>query len=376
MSLSFKLALRNLLHDRLRLIATIVGIVFSIVLVTVQVGVFVSFQRMATTMIDHASADLWVVPLGTKTFEDTSLLDDRVRLRALSIDGIAGAVPLVIGSAPWRLPNGGTTPIFVIGSDLKAAGLHPWNLVEGGMEMLTVANAVAVDQLYFKRLGVSQLGDNGEIREQKVHVALITKGIRSFMMPYVFSSLETARSYIGIGPSKATFFLLQLAPDAHVESIRRDLRAAISDAEILTPNEFRKRSRDFWLFETGAGAALFIGVLLGVIVGTVIVAQTLYSSTKEHFSEFATLRAIGASSRYIYKVIIFQALISAVIGFSLATCFSLIIVKATTDTPLPIVLTPVTVLALFLLTVVMCVLSAISSIVQVMKLDPVVAFAR
>jgi putative ABC transport system permease protein len=88
------------------------------------------------------------------------------------------------------------------------------------------------------------------------------------------------------------------------------------------------------------------------------------------------LRAIGASSRYIYKVIIFQALISAVIGFSLATCVSLIIVKATTDTPLPIVLTPLTVLALFLLTVIMCVLSAISSIVQVMKLDPVVAFAR
>src|ERR1700693_475891 len=98
MSLSFKLTLRNLLHDRLRLIATIVGIVFSIVLVTVQVGVFVSFQRMATIMIDHASADLWVVPLGTKTFEDTTLLDDRIKRLALSVAGITAAVPLVIGS--------------------------------------------------------------------------------------------------------------------------------------------------------------------------------------------------------------------------------------------------------------------------------------
>jgi putative ABC transport system permease protein len=376
MSLSCKLALRNLLHDRLRLIATIVGIVFSIVLVTVQVGVFVSFQRMATTMIDHASADLWVVPLGTKTFEDTTLLDDRIRLRAFSVDGITGVVPLVIGSAPWRLPNGGTTPIFVVGSELKAAGLHPWNIIEGSLETLEAANAAAVDQLYFKRLGVSQLGDSGEIRGQKTQVTLITKGIRSFMMPYVFTSLETARSYVGIEPSKATFFLLHLAPQADVENVRREVRAAISDAEVLTPDEFRSRSRNFWLFETGAGGALFIGVLLGIIVGTVIVAQTLYSSTKEHFSEFATLRAIGASSRYIYKVIIFQALISAVIGFGLATCISLIIVKVTTDTPLPVVLTPLTVLALFLLTVSMCVLSAISSIVQVMKIDPVVAFVR
>jgi putative ABC transport system permease protein len=376
MSLSFKLALRNLLHDRLRLIATIIGIVFSIVLVTVQVGVFVSFENMATTMVDHASADLWIVPLGTKTFEDTTLLDDGNRVRALSVDGVIEASPLVIGSAPWHLPNGGTTPIFVVGSELKAAGLHPWNLVGGSLEMLAVPNAVAVDQLYFKRLGVSQLGDIGEIRDQRAHVTLITKGIRSFMMPYVFTSLEQARSYVAVGPSMATFFLLRLAPAADVEDVRRDLRDVISDAEVLTPDEFRSRSRNFWLFETGAGAALFIGVLLSVIVGTVIVAQTLYSSTKEHFSEFAALRAIGASSRYIYKVIIFQALISAVFGFSLATCISLIIVKATTDTPLPVVLTPITELALFLLTVVMCVISAISSIVQVMKIDPVVAFTR
>ena len=68
--LILKLAARNLFHDKLRFAATIVGIVFSIVLVTVQLGLFVSFERMVTTMIDHAPADLWIVPLGTKCFED------------------------------------------------------------------------------------------------------------------------------------------------------------------------------------------------------------------------------------------------------------------------------------------------------------------
>ena len=78
--------------------------------------------------------------------------------------------------------------------------------------------------------------------------------------------------------------------------------------QALTPHEFRDQSRSFWLFGTGAGAALFAGALLGVIVGTVIVAQTLYSSTKDHLNEFATLRAIGSSDSYIYKVIVCQAL--------------------------------------------------------------------
>ena len=65
MSLVFRLASRNLLHDRLRFIATVVGIVFSMVLVTVQIGLFLSFDRMVTTMIDHAAADLWIMPRGT-----------------------------------------------------------------------------------------------------------------------------------------------------------------------------------------------------------------------------------------------------------------------------------------------------------------------
>ena len=86
------------------------------------------------------------------------------------------------------------------------------------------------------------------------------------------------------------------------------------DVEVLTPAEFRERSRTFWLFGTGAGAALFAGAVLGVIVGTVVVAQTLYASTKEHLNEFATLRAIGSSRHYIYRVIIWQAVLSAVIG--------------------------------------------------------------
>ena len=74
MPLVFTLAARNLFHDRLRFAATLVGIVFSMILVTVQMGLYLSFARMVTTMIDHAGADLWIMPSGTKCFEDPSLL--------------------------------------------------------------------------------------------------------------------------------------------------------------------------------------------------------------------------------------------------------------------------------------------------------------
>ena len=188
--------------------------------------------------------------------------------------------------------------------------------------------------------------------------------------------VNRARAHTGVPSGKATYFLIRLSPDADLDHVRRQLLSNIPDVEVLTPAEFRERSRTFWLFSTGAGAALFAGALLGVIVGTVIVAQTLYSSTKEHLNEFATLRAIGSSRRYIYKVIVCQALLSAVIGFSIAALIGAAIVQLTAATALPIVITPELLAGLFLLTVVMCVGSAIAAIIQVTRIDPAIVFTR
>jgi putative ABC transport system permease protein len=340
-------------------------------------GLYLGFGHMVTTMIDHASADLWIMPRGTKCFEDPSLIDARNRYRALSVEGVADAVPVVIGFADWRTPAGGTTPVFVIGSDLRSAGLHPWNLVEGRVESLAIPNAVAIDRSYFERLGVSGIGDRAEIRQMAVQVAAVTDGIRSFTTtPYVFMDVDRARAHTGVSADKATYFLVRLAPGAGIEQVRERILAKISNVEVLTSAEFSDRSRSFWLFGTGAGAALFAGALLGVIVGTVIVAQTLYSSTKDHLNEFATLRAIGSSSRYIHKVIVCQALISAAVGFGLAAVIGRAIVHLTASTALPIVITNGLMIGLFLLTVAMCIGSAIAAIVQVTRIDPAVVFTR
>ena len=377
MSLAPKLAFRNLFHDRLRLIATVIGIVFSIVLVTVQMGLYVSFERMVTVMIDHADADLWIVPRGTKCFEDPSLLDERERFRALSVAGVATAAPLVIGFAQWRTPSGGNTPIFMIGSDPRSEGLRPWNVVEGKVEALAIPGAVVIDRSYFDRLETTRIGEYAEIGDQKVQVLAITNGIRSFTTtPYVFSSIDRARAYTGTAANKASYFLVRVTPGANVIQVRDRLRAQLPDTEVLTTAEFRDRSANFWLFGTGAGAALFAGALLGLIVGTVIVAQTLYSSTKDHLNEFATLRAIGSSGRYIHKVIIFQALLSAVIGFCIAAAIGWIVVLTTADTALPVVITPLMTAILLVLTVLMCVLSAIAAIVKVTRIDPAMVFTR
>ena len=378
MSLVMTLAARNLFHDRLRFTATLIGIVFSVVLVMVQMGLFLGFGHMVSTMIDHANADLWVLPKGAKSFEDPSLLDARLRDKVAAVDGVASAQPLVIGFSDWRLESGEVTPVFIVGSDPKTDALQPWNVVEGDVRALSQWGAVVVDRSYFDRLGIKKVGDTAEIRGHKVKVVALTDGIRAFTTtPYVFVDQKDARFYTGTLPSKASDLIVRFKADADRAKATQAIRDQIGkNAEVVTTAEFRKRSRSFWLFGTGAGAALFAGALLGVIVGTVIVAQTLYSSTKDHLSEFATLRAMGSSNNYIYNVIIYQALLNAVIGFIIAGGIGHVVVRMTERSALPIVITPWLVAALFVLTVVMCVASGIVAIIRVVRIDPASVFMR
>jgi putative ABC transport system permease protein len=380
MSLVFTLASRNLFQDRLRFVASLIGIVLSVVLVTVQIGLYYGVARMVTTMLDHASADLWVVAKGVRYFEDLSLIGAGLQSRLSGINGVAKVAPVVAGFSAWTNPDGTMTPVFVVGSDYGTGGLYPWNVVEGSAKSLATPGTVAIDLAYYNRLGLKDVGATTQIRNQPVTVGAITNGIRSLtMIPYVFSDLDTARSYIGLPAGYVSDFLVRVKPGADVAAVRQDIISNLSNiakVQVLTPDQFRKESRSFWLLETGAGVALAAGAILSIIVGTAIVALTLYSSTKDHLYEFATLRAMGATNRYIYRVIIYQALLNALIGFAVAAAIGLALVHFTANTSLQIVVTTGLMLEILLLTVAMCIASAMAAIARVIRIDPVVVLSQ
>jgi len=373
------LAIRNLFHDRIRLIVTLVGILFSIVLVAVQLGLYLGARKMIIDMIENANGELWITAYGAKSFEEGGiLLTPRERHTALATPGVTAVVPLIVSFAEWRKPGGGSTNTVVVGSDAQDNGLKAWNIVEGSIAAIEAPDGVAVDRSYLGDLGISGVGDIAQIERGRVRVRALTEGIRSFTMaPYIFTTLNRARSLLGVPGENATYYLVQVKPGTDVEELRKDLVARLGpNTEVLTKAEFRDRSLDQWLFSTGAGVALIGGAILGLIVGTVIVAQTLYSSTKDHLNEFATLRALGSSSGYIHKVILAQAGLSAVIGYVLGMIIALTVVVLSTHTALPIIMTPGLAVSLFLLTLFMCAISAISAIMKVTKIDPAMVFSR
>lgn len=371
-----KLAIRNLFHDRARFLVTLVGILFAVLLVAIQLGMFFGARQMITAMIERANGDIWIGAYGADIVEQGLLLTGRERFTALSTPGVQAVTPLVISFAEWRKPDGTTAHIVVAGSNRDDDSLKPWNVVEGASFPVS-PNGVIADRTYAKALGISGVGSEALIEGHPVRVEGLTEGIRSFTTsPYVFASLNEAHTLTSVPADRANFYLVKLAPGADPGEVKRELQSRLGKVYVFTKEEFRQKNLDYWLFGTGAGSALLGGTVLGLLVGTVIVGQTLYSSTKDHLSEFATLRALGAPARYIHKVILMQALISGLFGWALGTLLTVSITSFSGEAALPIIFSPALAAFLLVVTLAMCALSATSSILKVTRIDPAMVFAR
>lgn len=372
----FILAFRNLVHDKTRLVATLAGLTFAVILVGVQLGLYFGVRKIVTDPIDHTNAQLWIIPYGAQSIEDGfPILGGNVRHEALATPGVQSVVPVVASFANWNRPDGGITHIVIIGSDPEDGGLAPWNLSNGSWTDIKGYKGVGVDRTYLDALGVEGIGSHASIdygpQLRSLRVRALTDGIRSFTQsPYVFTTAARAREFFGVPASNSTFLLVDVAPGADLERVRQQIAARLSDVEVLTTPEFRNRSIKHWIFRTGVGVALILGTILGIVVGVVIEAQTLYSATLDHIKEFAVLRMLGSSAGYVYRVILAQASIISLAGFVIGALGIAVVHYFSQGTALPLVVPPLLVLAMLVASLLIGVISASIAVTKVLRIDP------
>ena len=368
-------ALRNLIHDRIRLIATLVGVVFAVVLMNVEIGIFIGFTETTSSLIDHADADLWIMAPGTRNVDQVIAISERKYYEAVATPGVAQAAKLNVEFANLRRPDGGTESVLVVGVDPTSTLAGPWDVVEGDVQNLRYPNTVMIDEFYREKLGIKRLGEIVEIGDHRAQVVGFTRGIRSFTQsPYVFASTKTALDYSRIRSDETKYVLVKLAPGASASDVKRRLQSGLQDVAVKSARAFRYETQFYWMFTTGAGLALLAAAIMGLVVGGVIISQTLYATTIDHIAEYGTLRAIGASDTYLYGIIVRQAVLTGVAGYAIGLALSIVCVAITKNGGPAMILPMPIVAALLVLTVLMCITAALVSIRKVTKIDPGAVF--
>ncbi|MFM7200781.1 MAG: ABC transporter permease [Myxococcota bacterium] len=371
----FLLARKILLHDPLRFMIAVAGVGFAVMLALLQTSFYNGFLNNASNLIDHTEADLWVTARGIQNVDFCSPIPMRYQERIKSMPGVAWVEPLIIALTLWRLDTGGLEGTEIIGFDPDGGHAGPWRMVAGLPDAIKTPNTLIMDVFDMRKFRVTGMGHEAELGGAKMRVVGFTRGIRSFTtVPYTFTSLRNARLYTNLKNDQATYFLVGLQPHADQRALKAQIRT-LTGVDVYNKAEFAARTRDYWNRSTGVATVLFASSLLGLLVGMVVVGQTLYASTVEHLREFGTYKALGATNRDIIQVIVMQSLIAGGLGYVLGLLlvgYAKRVIDVFTD--IPSQLGALEFVGMFGVTILMCVGASYFSIRKVTRLEPAMVF--
>jgi len=368
------IARKNLLHDRTRFIITVVGVTFSVVLIFSQFGIYLGFMENASIIIDNTQADIWVTSKNSSNFDFPVPFNERKLNKVRQTTGVAWADHLLLGWANMRRRDGGQENIELVGFNPETGVGGPWRLLAGELQAVKAGKAIIVDESAFPKLGNLKVGDQVEINEQKVRVVGISQGVRGFTTaPYVFTSYRAAQDLDPFSRDRTVFIVARVEPGYDPQEVAARLRE-IRDVDVYTRDQYSWKTRLYWTWETGIGVGFGLTVFMAIVVGVVIVSQTIYSATIEHLREFGTLKAIGATNRDVYGIILKQALINALIGYAVGLTLTLLAVRSLGATGMVLVIPLGLMAAVFVLTLAMCATASVVSVRKALKVDPLVVF--
>jgi putative ABC transport system permease protein len=367
------LALETLIADRAKLLTALVGVIFSIVLVNIQGGFFLGLIGRASLLVDYSQADIWV---GHKDMHNVDFPRDIPRRwiqRVRAVSGVKQAHPYLIGWADVTLPSGGWENSVIVGVQRGEAMGNPWNLTKNDPEAMLRTNGVIFDECEAEKLEYPAIGDLREIGGRRARVVGTTHGITGFLVaPYIFTTYERACAYLHESPDLCSYFLVQVEPGADIAQVCDAIRQRVPGLDVYTRNQYASISINFWMTRTGLGISFGAATLLGLLVGLVMVAQTLYALVLDRLGEFGTLKAIGAKDRQIYALLLIQALVMAVIGAIVALALTWAIQSLYSTPRAPIVIPAWLSLGSCLLVLVICLVASLLPYQRIRKLDPMI----
>jgi putative ABC transport system permease protein len=169
--------------------------------------------------------------------------------------------------------------------------------------------------------------------------------------------------------------LLRVRPGTEGETVRRLGAILPPDTLALSRAALNGREEDFWVNQTSTGKIFTSGVLVAMAVAAVVVYQVLSNDVRRHLPEYATLKAMGYTNRYLSRVVVVQALIYALGAFGPAVALAYVVYRVTAAlAQIPMRLT-VTNLAIALgMAAAVSLLSALLSVGKLRRADPAELF--
>ena len=376
--MAFQIAWRILVDQKGRTALATGGIFVAILLVFIELGFFVAVPQGGMLIYDHMRFDLLLCS-NRYRFQGQAGQFPRVRLAtATTIPEVAQASPIYLGGGKWQDANGGLkVDVSVLGLDPHAASFAVPD-IESQSALLDRPDTVLVDGASRSLFGPIQSGRQIDIAGKRMTIGAPYKLGTGFLGLGVAIASEANffRIFPERSPDQVNLGLVTLKPGADPDRVAQAIRAILpGDTQVFTRPELVAHEVAYWTTRTATGLIFGSGLIVAFVVGIMVLYQTLATQITRQLPQFATLKAIGYSDRYLNGIVLAEALLMTAVAFVPALGAALAVYALVrSETLLPLALTTPQFATVFALTLMMAAASAFLSLSALRRADPAEIF--
>jgi putative ABC transport system permease protein len=320
----FDLIIRNLWKKKVRSIGLAFAVAIAVMAVVTLDVTSSGLEQSAAAIVSVGKADFTVAQKGAS---DTlsSTIDKQELARISQTPGVASAVGVLVETENLNADN----PVFIeIGinpGDLAAFGVK---LVAGQPYSATTTNQVMLGWRTAANFNL-HVGDRFKANGTSNTVVGIYSTGNSFGDAGAMFPLPAVQGYNRL-PGIVTLAFVKVAQGASVASVAA--RVAYDQPQlttIRTASEFGRADRTLVYLQ----AAVNGSTVLAILIGAVIIGNTMLLSLFERTREFGLLRAIGWTRRRTVSLLLGESLLLAVLGAAIGVGLSFLIAAGLSQLP-------------------------------------------
>lgn len=375
------LAWLQLTREKVRFLVALAGISFADLLMFMQLGFKTALLNSAVRMHQNVEGDVFLLSPQSMALISMDNFSSRRLYEALSVEGVKSVTPMYVGFANWKNPvEKNTRQIMVIGVNPKD-NIFDLPGLEQNFEQIKLPDVMLFDDQSRPEYGeVAQMFNSGkEVKTELANRQIKIGGLFSLGTTFgadgniITSDLNFLRLFPNRDKGLIDIGVIRVKPDTDIDAVIATLKSKLNEGDVLvlSRDEFVNYEREYWETSTAVGFVFGLGTVMGLIVGTVIVYQILYTDVADHLPEYATLKAMGYSDTYLLVLVFQQAIILACIGFIPGLAFSTLLYQgAANATGLPIFMTKSLIFFVYVLTLLMCCFSGAIAVSKLKAADP------
>lgn len=314
-----RLAYRNLFQNKVRLFISIGGVALALMLILSLDAIFAGVEKQTTAYIDRNGADIFVSQSNVRNMHmASSSLPAAVAEEVKAVSGVQDVTPILYISNMVVIGDDRNLA-YIIGLPAEAAMGGPWQIVEGRGRP-GVGEAV-IDRSIAAKSGV-KVGDEVEILGRKFKIAGLSEGTISLVNSVAFISMADF-STLRESSDTISFLLVKIQPGESPEDVAARIETQVRNVTALSRGDFAGQERQ--VVRDMSTDVVTIMNLIGFLIGLAVMALTVYTVTLSRRKEYGVLKALGARNTHLYRVVLSQALLSVILGFSMGLVFTLLV---------------------------------------------------